>query len=142
MMLLCKYLERERIIHAVLTRLLAGSSAPTRGRVRSRACGAAAVAALNDYDGGGSGPAAQYGSGEARAQMGSAAYVFRVALLTYALSALFTNDATCLLLTPLVLQHWRRSRRCVCPLVTSRFARSSLLSLSICCVLNLSLSCQ
>ena len=104
MMLLCKYLERERLVQTVLSRLLAARP-PARGRVRS---------AASEPD-----------SSTRATQLGSAAYVFRVALLTYALSALFTNDATCLLLTPLVLQHWRRAQRCARPHLTLRVLERS-----------------
>ena len=47
-----------------------------------------------------------------RKQIGTAAFLFRVMVLTYVLSALFTNDATCVLITPLILRRWRQAKRC------------------------------
>ncbi|XP_013415632.1 silicon efflux transporter LSI3 [Lingula anatina] len=38
-------------------------------------------------------------------------YLWRVGLLSFILSALFTNDAVCLIVTPLVLKHWARQNR-------------------------------
>ncbi|XP_013412704.1 silicon efflux transporter LSI2 [Lingula anatina] len=38
-------------------------------------------------------------------------YLWRVGLMCFILSALFTNDAVCLIVTPLVLRHWAQQKR-------------------------------
>ena len=44
-------------------------------------------------------------------KMSTASLLFRISFVTYWISAIFTNDATCLMLTPLVLHAWRSLKR-------------------------------
>lgn len=50
--------------------------------------------------------------------LGLPAYLARIGILSFFLSALFTNDATCLILTPLILKHWKNQNRNVDELET------------------------